>query len=100
MHPPTPLALAAVVYTGVGCGAPAPAPVRTPAPLLWQVTQAEGMMVGPSAGAAIKYACDVACRPEAAGKTIVVIVPSHGIRYVQHPLWGKMKAEVRYTAVT
>merc|ERR1719424_608714 len=61
-----------------------------------KVTQAEGMMVGPSAGAAIKYACDVACRPEAAGKTIVVVVPSHGIRYVQHPLWGKMKAEVCY----
>jgi len=59
-----------------------------------KVTQTEGMMVGPSAGAAIKYACDVACRPEAAGKTIVVVVPSHGIRYVQHPLWGKMKAEV------
>ena len=32
---------------------------------------------------------------QAAGKTIVVVVPSHGIRYVQHPLWGKMKAEVR-----
>lgn len=58
-----------------------------------KVTQAEGMMVGPSAGAAIKYACDVACRAEAAGKTIVVVVPSHGIRYVQHPLWGKMKTE-------
>ena len=40
-----------------------------------------------------RYACDVACRPEAAGKTIVVVVPSHGIRYVQHPLWGKMKTE-------
>ena len=23
----------------------------------------------------------------------MVVVPSHGIRYVQHPLWGKMKAE-------
>ena len=40
-----------------------------------------------------RYACEVACRPEAAGKTIVVVVPSHGIRYVQHPLWGKMKTE-------
>ena len=38
----------------------------------------------------------MACRPEAAGKTIVVVVPSHGIRYVQHPLWGKMKTEVCY----
>ena len=57
------------------------------------MTQTEGMMVGPSAGAAIKYACDIACRPEAAGKTIVVVVGSHGIRYVQHSLWAKMKAE-------
>eukprot|EP00320_Phaeocystis_rex_P014112 CAMPEP_0119057750 /NCGR_PEP_ID=MMETSP1178-20130426/2152_1 /TAXON_ID=33656 /ORGANISM="unid sp, Strain CCMP2000" /LENGTH=404 /DNA_ID=CAMNT_0007038607 /DNA_START=46 /DNA_END=1260 /DNA_ORIENTATION=+ len=58
-----------------------------------KVTREEGMMVGPSAGAAIKYACEVASRPEAKGKTVVVVVPSHGIRYVQHPLWGKMKAE-------
>merc|ERR1711988_1168603 len=53
----------------------------------------EGMMVGPSAGAAIKVACDVSCRPESSGKTIVVIVPSHGIRYTQHPLWGDLQAE-------
>lgn len=58
-----------------------------------KVCREEGMMVGPSAGAAIKYACDVACRPEAAGKTIVVVVPSHAIRYVQHPLWASMKEE-------
>ena len=59
-----------------------------------KVAQTEGIMVGPSAGAAIKYACDIACRPEAAGKTIVVVVGSHGIRYVQHPLWAKVKPEV------
>lgn len=69
--------------------------VSTPECVEWakKVCRDEGMMVGPSAGAAIKYACDVACRPEAEGKTIVVVVPSHGIRYVQHPLWGPMKAE-------
>ena len=60
-----------------------------------KVTQTESIMVGPSAGAAIKYACDVACRPEAAGKTIVVMVGSHGIRYVQHPLWAKIEDEGR-----
>ena len=65
-----------------------------------KVAQTEGIMVGPSAGAAIKYACDIACRPEAAGKTIVVVVGSHGIRYVQHPLWAKMKAEVRSLVIT
>jgi len=52
------------------------------------VTRSEGMMVGPSSGAAIKYAVDVASRPEAKGKTVVVVVPSHGIRYVAHPLWA------------
>jgi len=58
-----------------------------------KVTQSEGMMIGPSSGAAIKYAFDIASRPEAAGKTIVVVVPSHGIRYVAHPLWGAVSAE-------
>lgn len=58
-----------------------------------KICKEEGMMVGPSAGAAIKFACDLACRDEAAGKTIVVIVPSHGIRYVNHPLWAAMKEE-------
>lgn len=72
--------------------------VSTPECVAWatKVCRDEGMMVGPSAGAAIKYACDVACRPEAAGKTVVVIVPSHGIRYVQHPLWGPMKEEAAH----
>lgn len=57
------------------------------------MAQQEGMMVGPSAGAAIKYAIDVASRPEAAGKSIVVVIPSHAIRYTMHPLWGKVKEE-------
>ena len=52
-----------------------------------------GMMVGPSAGGAIKVAMDIAARPEAAGKTIVVICASHGIRYVNHPLWAAAKKE-------
>jgi len=58
-----------------------------------KVTQTEGMMIGPSSGAALKYAFDVAARPEAKGKTIVVVIPSHGIRYVAHPLWGAVNAE-------
>jgi cysteine synthase A len=53
----------------------------------------EGMMVGPSAGAALKVACDVASRPESAGKTLVVVCASHGIRYVAHPLWADVKKE-------
>ena len=58
-----------------------------------KVTQSEGMMVGPSAGAALKYALDMAARPDCAGKTIVVVIPSHGIRYVAHPLWAAVSAE-------
>jgi len=58
-----------------------------------KVTQTEGMMIGPSSGAALAYAFEVAARPEAKGKTIVVIIPSHGIRYVAHPLWGAVSAE-------
>jgi cysteine synthase A len=53
----------------------------------------EGMMVGPSAGAALKVACDIATRPESAGKTVVVVCASHGIRYAAHPLWAAVKKE-------
>ena len=38
--------------------------------------------MGPSTGAACKVACELACSDEAAGKTIVVIFPSSGIRRV------------------
>jgi cysteine synthase len=53
----------------------------------------EGIMCGPSAGAALKVALQVASRPESAGKTIVVILASHGIRYTAHPLWAAVKAQ-------
>merc|ERR1719440_1529426 len=58
--------------------------------------QQEGMMVGPSAGAALKVACDLAVREEAAGKTIVVMQASHGIRYVNHPMWAAVKKEATF----
>ena len=50
-------------------------------------------MVGPSAGAALKVACDMATRAECAGKTIVVVCAPHGIRYAAHPLWADVKKE-------
>jgi len=53
----------------------------------------EGMMVGPSAGAALKVACDLCVKDECAGKTVVVVMPSHGIRYVNHPMWAAVKKE-------
>eukprot|EP00578_Thalassiosira_sp_NH16_P015764 CAMPEP_0181109700 /NCGR_PEP_ID=MMETSP1071-20121207/18317_1 /TAXON_ID=35127 /ORGANISM="Thalassiosira sp., Strain NH16" /LENGTH=352 /DNA_ID=CAMNT_0023193415 /DNA_START=52 /DNA_END=1110 /DNA_ORIENTATION=+ len=55
----------------------------------------EGIMVGPSSGATFKVAMDVAARPEAKGKTIVVIAASHGIRYTAHPLWKETKEEAK-----
>ena len=50
-------------------------------------------MVRPSAGCALKVACDLSVQAESAGKTIVVVVPSHGIRYSAHPMWAAVKKE-------
>jgi len=53
----------------------------------------EGIMVGPSSGATVKCAVDVAKRPEMAGKLVVVISASNAVRYMMHPVWAAVKEE-------
>lgn len=67
----------------------------TPECVQWanRMAAEEGLLVGPSSGAAIKVAVDIAKRDEMAGKTIVVLQASSAIRYVSHPMWEALKTE-------
>ena len=53
-----------------------------------ELSRHEGLITGISSGAAVHAALTYALTPEAKGKTIVVVLPDTGERYLSTELYG------------